>query len=269
MAGMPGRSGRKPFVPTPEQRSNVKALAGLGMPQEQICRLVTNPPLDVKTLRKHFRLEIETAEIKLHALMGNFTVANILGMAPPAGTRAIDNQHARASLLKFYAKTRMGWKEPVVNRQKEPVDGPIEYQDATSVRQSIIDDIHRLSQGNRRVDRIWLPVGDWQKSRDWHRRHLGFEVEFEIPDRKTAAMSAGASLTILLFESEVLPCPGLSFAIPVDDVDAKYEELIAEGIPFIHPPMKVFWGYGAELCDPDGYRFRLWDEKSMKEKGSA
>ena len=187
MAGMPGRSGRKPFVPTPEQRSNVKALAGLGMPQEQICRLVTNPPLDVKTLRKHFRLEIETAEIKLHALMGNFAVANILGMAPPAGTRAIDNQHARASLLKFFAKTRMGWKEPVVNRQKEPVDGPIEYQDATSVRQSIIDDIERLSQDNRRVDRIWLPVGDWQKSRDWHRRHLGFEVEFEIPDRKTVA----------------------------------------------------------------------------------
>ena len=143
MAGMPGRSGRKPFVPTPEQRSNVKALAGLGMPQEQICRLVTNPPLDVKTLRKHFRLEIETAEIKLHALMGNFTVANILGMAPPAGTRAIDNQHARASLLKFYAKTRMGWKEPVVNRQKEPVDGPIEYQDATSVRQTIIDRLER------------------------------------------------------------------------------------------------------------------------------
>jgi hypothetical protein len=33
--------------------------------------------------------------------------------------------------------------------------------------------------------------------------------------------------------------------------------------------MKVFWGYGAELCDPDGYRFRLWDEKSMKEKGGA
>jgi hypothetical protein len=192
MAGMPGRSGRKPFMPTPEQRSNVKALAGLGMPQEQICRLVTNPPLDVKTLRKHFRLEIETAEIKLHALMGNFMVANILGMAPPAGTRAIDNQHARASLLKFYAKTRMGWKEPVVNRHKEPVDGPIEYQDVTSARQIIIDRLDRLSQCNRRLDRFWLPVGDWQKSRDWYRRHLGFKVEFEIPDGKTAAMRAGA-----------------------------------------------------------------------------
>jgi len=273
MSGMPGRSGRKTFVPTAEQRGNVKVLAGLGMPQEQICRLVTNPqtgkPLDVKSLRKHFRPEIETAEIKLHALMGNFTSATILGTAPPAGTRAIDNQHARASLLKFFARTRMGWKEPAVNRQKEPVDGPIEYQDATSVRQTIIDRLERLSQCNRRLDRFWLPVGDWQKSRDWYRRHLGFEVDFEIPDRKTVAMRAGAYLTMFLFESEVLPCPGISFAIPVDDVDAKYEELIAEGIPFIHPPMKVFWGYGAELCDPDGYRFRLWDEKSMKEKDSA
>jgi len=273
MSGMPGRSGRKTFVPTPEQHRNVKALVALGIPQEEICQLVINPqtgkPLDVKSLRKHFGLEIETAEIKLHALMNNFTVANILGTAPPAGTRAIDNQHARASLLKFFAKTRMGWKEPVVNRQKEPVDGPIEYQDATSVRQTIIDRLERLSQCNRRLDRFWLPVGDWQKSRDWYRRHLGFEVEFEIPDRKTVAMRAGAYLTMFLFESEVLPCPGISFAIPVDDVDAKYEELIAEGIPFIHPPMKVFWGYGAELCDPDGYRFRLWDEKSMKEKDSA
>jgi hypothetical protein len=71
MAGMPGRNGRKPLIPTPEQRSNVKTLAGLGMPQEQICRLVTNPPLDMTTLRKHFRLELETAEIKLRALMGN------------------------------------------------------------------------------------------------------------------------------------------------------------------------------------------------------
>jgi len=30
--------------------------------------------------------------------------------------------------------------------------------------------------------------------------------------------------------------------------------LAAAGVPFVHPPMKVFWGYGAELCDPDGYR---------------
>jgi hypothetical protein len=32
-------------------------------------------------------------------------------------------------------------------------------------------------------------------------------------------------------------------------------------------PSKAFWGYGAELRDPDGYLVHLWDEKSMEEKG--
>ena len=53
----------------------------------------------------------------------------------------------------------------------------------------------------------------------------------------------------------------------VDDVEAKYLRLAAEGIQFVHAPEKRFWGYGAELEDPDGYRIRLWDEVSMREKG--
>jgi hypothetical protein len=32
-------------------------------------------------------------------------------------------------------------------------------------------------------------------------------------------------------------------------------------------PQKLFWGYGAELRDPDGHLIRLWDELSMREKG--
>ena len=38
-----------------------------------------------------------------------------------------------------------------------------------------------------RLDHLSLPVADWRKSRDWYKEHLGFEVEFEIPDRNTAA----------------------------------------------------------------------------------
>ena len=38
-----------------------------------------------------------------------------------------------------------------------------------------------------RLDHLSLPVVDWRKSRDWYKEHLGFEVEFEIPDRLTAA----------------------------------------------------------------------------------
>jgi predicted enzyme related to lactoylglutathione lyase len=120
-----------------------------------------------------------------------------------------------------------------------------------------------------RLDHLSLPVHDWQKSRDWYKNHLGFEIEFEIPDRKTAAMRDDADLTIFLYEGQVPECPGISFTIQVDDVEAKHNALAAAGISFVHPPMKVFWGYGAELFDPDGYRLRLWDQKSMKEKGDG
>ena len=120
-----------------------------------------------------------------------------------------------------------------------------------------------------RLDHLSLPVRDWQKSRDWYKDHLDFEVEFEIPGRQTAAMRDDADLTIFLYEGKVVNCPGISFTIQVDDVEAKYDAMVAGGVPFVHPPMKVFWGYGAEFCDPDGYRLRLWDRKSMKEKGGG
>ena len=80
-------------------------------------------------------------------------------------------------------------------------------------------------------------------------------------------MRDDADLTVFLYEGEVVVCPGISFTVQVDDVEAKHAALVAAGVPFVHPPMKVFWGYGAEMCDPDGYRLRLWDQKSMKEKG--
>ena len=72
-----------------------------------------------------------------------------------------------------------------------------------------------------RLDHLSLPVRDWQKSRDWYRDLLGFEVEFEIPDRQTAAMRDDADLTIFLYQATVADCPGISFTIQVDDVETK------------------------------------------------
>ena len=82
-------------------------------------------------------------------------------------------------------------------------------------------------------------------------------------------MRDDADLTIFLYEGEVVDCPGISFTVQVNDVEARHNMLVAAGLSFVHPPMKVFWGYGAELRDPDGYRLRLWDQKSMKEKGGG
>jgi catechol 2,3-dioxygenase-like lactoylglutathione lyase family enzyme len=120
-----------------------------------------------------------------------------------------------------------------------------------------------------RLDHLSLPVADWRKSRDWYRQHLGFEVEFEIPDRQTAAMRDDADLTVFLYEGAVAPCPGISFTIQVDERRSETPGVERRRHPFRAPADKVFWGYGAELCDPDGYRLRLWDQRTMKEKGGG
>jgi hypothetical protein len=61
-SGRPQRA--KSFVPNPAQRNMVTKMTGWGIPQQHICRLVANPqtakPLDPKSLRKHFALEIGT-----------------------------------------------------------------------------------------------------------------------------------------------------------------------------------------------------------------
>jgi predicted enzyme related to lactoylglutathione lyase len=121
-----------------------------------------------------------------------------------------------------------------------------------------------------RLDHIAISVRDWKRSRDWYAQYLGFEVEFENSDAKISGLKDEADLTLIIGETDgsVAANEGLVFSIQVPDVDAKYRELTALGIVFVHEPKKVIWGYGAELLDPDGYRLSLWDEKSMKEKGS-
>ena len=119
-----------------------------------------------------------------------------------------------------------------------------------------------------RLDHMELPVADWQASRDWYRDMLGFEVEMEFPEGRTAGIKDDGDLTIFMHQSSPpVAGRGLSFTVQVDDVDAKYAELSARGVAFEHPPKKVYWGYGAELLDPSGYRLRLWDPMTMKEKG--
>ena len=50
----------KQHKPTTETRSNVKALASVGTTQEHIAIYLD---IDVKTLRKHYRRELDTALI--------------------------------------------------------------------------------------------------------------------------------------------------------------------------------------------------------------
>ena len=54
----------------------------------------------------------------------------------------------------------------------------------------------------------------------------------------------------------------------VDDVDALAKTLLGAGVEFSARPQKLFWGYGAELQDPDGYLVRLRRREIDARKGA-
>jgi len=121
-----------------------------------------------------------------------------------------------------------------------------------------------------KLDHLAIVVRDWRAARDWYARHLGLRVEFEIPERRTAALQDDAGFTLFVAESDdVVPAPSCVLTFQVADVEATYEQLTRAGVRFACAPSKRFWGFGAELRDPDGYSIYLWDERSMREKGGS
>ena len=84
------------FKPTDDERRLVEQMCAVGIPQESIC-LIVRDGIDDKTLRKHFRRELDTAKIKANAKIGG-TLFN----------KAVNGDTTAAI---FWAKTQMGWKE--------------------------------------------------------------------------------------------------------------------------------------------------------------
>ena len=84
------------FKPTDQDRRLVEKMGAVGVPHESIA-LVIRDGIDDKTLRKHFRRELDTAKVKANAKIGG----KLFSMAMAGNVTA----------LIFWAKTRMGWKE--------------------------------------------------------------------------------------------------------------------------------------------------------------
>src|SRR5262245_9901274 len=118
-----------------------------------------------------------------------------------------------------------------------------------------------------RFDHLRIPVTDLARSRRWYIETLGLTLEFEVPERSTVALQDGNDFTLFLQQVPARVDPlGCAFWFQVDDVEATHAEWTKRGVNFVHAPRKSYWGYGAELQDPDGYLVRLWDERSMKER---
>lgn len=96
--------GRPVFVPTKDQRTQVKIQAGCGMPHEMIAAQIMNPatlaPIDDKTLRKAFRAELDGGKAAANGLVAQSLFKKATGSGPQSVTAAI-----------FWLKAQAGWKD--------------------------------------------------------------------------------------------------------------------------------------------------------------
>ena len=97
-------------IPTDESRKMVESTTGLGLPHESIAVLVG---IDDKTLRKHYRIELDTGKAK-----ANGQIAKTLFSKALAGDTA--------SLI-WWTKSQMRWsetvKQEVTGADGEPLTG--------------------------------------------------------------------------------------------------------------------------------------------------
>jgi catechol 2,3-dioxygenase-like lactoylglutathione lyase family enzyme len=118
------------------------------------------------------------------------------------------------------------------------------------------------------LDHLTIFVRDVARSREWYTTVIGLEVEFEIAAIRAVALQDTKGFTLFLHERPPEQCtPSCQLTFQVDDVEATARSLAARGVALTATPRKLAWGYGAELEDPDGYLVRLWDERTMREKG--
>lgn len=86
--------GRPPFDPSKEQRTTVELMASIGVPQEAIAAAIG---IAEKTLREHFRAELDTGKVKTITRVADSLVRQALA--------------GNVTAMIFYLKTQAGWKE--------------------------------------------------------------------------------------------------------------------------------------------------------------
>lgn len=89
-------AGRKAFSPTENERKQVKALSGYGLPFHQIAALIRDG-IHIDTLREHF-----AAELVVGKATANAQIAGGIFKKALAGD---------SNLMKYWGATQLGWKE--------------------------------------------------------------------------------------------------------------------------------------------------------------
>jgi hypothetical protein len=85
---------RRPYQPTVELRRQVLTMTGLGLTQADICGFLN---IDRKTLRKHFRHELDVGAVEANAKVAEALFANA-------------TRHNNVAAQVWWTKSRMGWR---------------------------------------------------------------------------------------------------------------------------------------------------------------
>jgi catechol 2,3-dioxygenase-like lactoylglutathione lyase family enzyme len=147
----------------------------------------------------------------------------------------------------------------------------------------------RAKKKYAKLNHLQITVRDAARSRDWYVENIGLKVEFEVPQQGFVALEDDWGMALLISRGKLAKGAASGFAIyfEVEDVDARYEVLkanggnrnvtadpfprgkgnrikrVREGVKIVHEPKRTAWGYGPELRDPDGYIVRLFDYRSI------
>ena len=114
---------RPRFQPTDEHRKIAEFTAACGIPEEDIARLIGPKGIDAKTLRKHFRRELDTGQTK-----ATVAVAQKLFQAAMGG-------HSASQM--FWLKTRGGWREKDRSADASPPGSWVEPANMEHVREKL------------------------------------------------------------------------------------------------------------------------------------
>jgi hypothetical protein len=117
--------GRPSHEPTPALRRQVEAMAAYGVPEIDIGRVLA---IDPKTLRKHYRDELDNGHVKANVKVAENLYRKATGEGREAVVAAI-----------FWLKTRARWKETTVNEVSHDLADPVK---------SLMD---RISERGRRI----------------------------------------------------------------------------------------------------------------------
>jgi hypothetical protein len=116
---------RRAHRPDPVTRRQVDAMSAYGVPEADIARVLS---IDPKTLRKHYREELDTGSIKANSRIAESLYKKATGEGPQSVTACI-----------FWLKTRARWKETSITEVTVAAVDPL-----TAMMQRIAENGRRI-----------------------------------------------------------------------------------------------------------------------------